>query len=101
MQRLIDANALLEQPLDIVNFPSHEVKEAPTVLTIPENPTNGDIIQKFIPIEDIWRAYSSERGKQVCVRFAHTEYVTCFDADYWDAPYKENTDEVVSQNDNG
>ena len=59
--------------------------------------TNGDMIQKLIPIEDMWRGYSTERGKQVCVRFAHAEYVTCFDADYWDAPYKAEVEPQESE----
>lgn len=87
MQRLIDANALLEQPLDIVNYPSHEVKEAPTVLTIPDNPTNGDMIKVLFPNVKIvdngftieWR----ENGK----------FITTFDGnDWWNAPYKAEND---------
>lgn len=44
------------------------VKYADTILTIPESPTNGDIIKAMFPNEG--------------------DFETDFDADWWNAPWK-------------
>lgn len=52
MQRLIDANNLPITPIDITDLPKdkclmvyyeEDVNNAETVLTLPDNPTNGDV----------------------------------------------------------
>ena len=54
MQRLIDISKLSPYPIDITDLPNDEcliayladdVDTAPIVLEIPNNPTNGDMIE--------------------------------------------------------
>lgn len=53
-QRLIDANALNRKDVNCANFPMNFIDIAPTVLTIPENPTNGDMIKAMFPNIEMW-----------------------------------------------
>lgn len=61
---------------------------APTVLTIPENPTNGDVIKALFPNIEI---YDSEKMESVYTGIPFGKYVganvVCM-RDWWNAPYK-------------
>lgn len=119
MQRLINANAFAEKIKEIsdkqgyntfytdkqsVGEILHSVvddltgntiygyENCPTVLTIPDNPTFGEVITALIPIEDMWNSYHFGVGKEVCVKFKGCEFATSFDAEYWNAPYKRGTE---------
>ena len=92
MKRLIDANEL-DDSLGIsdedINF-HYMLEEAETVLTIPENPTNGDMIKALFPDIEIADCTKLDKiytgipfGKLIganrdCMR------------DWWNAPWKEN-----------
>ena len=70
MQRLIDANNLMEYCLNQKDktVDCNDIARFSTVLTIPDNPTNGDMIKAMFPNEG--------------------DFETDFDADWWNAPYK-------------
>jgi hypothetical protein len=87
MQRLIDANTLLKQPLDIANYPSNYIKEAPTVLTIPEQPTNGDMQQAILPKHWEW----GTNGNFVHV-WGDGQTMT-FTLEWWNSPYKRGNED--------
>ncbi len=96
-QRLIDANKIEYEniyiyPTDDRNYKecvgkSAKIREADTVLTIPENPTNGDMIKAMFPNAEIFRR--EEYGYQYV-------FVTILDmgnswkirGEWWDAEYK-------------
>ena len=65
------------------------VASDPTVLTIPENPTNGDMIKAMFPKADIeyWAEYSA-----YSVIFPFDNDVKYFSYDWWNAPYKAESD---------
>lgn len=85
-KRLIDANELIK------NYGKYDIKvfvdKLPTVLTIPENPTNGDMIKALFPNAEIFRR--EEYGYQYV-------YVTIQDmgsswkirGEWWDTQWKE------------
>ena len=87
MQRLIDANALnkrLTNPYQNQTV-MWEVDKEPTVLTMPDNPTNGDMIKAVFPNfeEDVTIVSDTillERYMSYCKMQFHR--------DWWDAPYK-------------
>lgn len=87
-QRLIDANELIK------TYGEYEIKvyvdKSPTVLTIPENPTNGDMIKALFPNIEI---YDSEKMESVYTGIPFGKYiganVDCM-REWWNAPYKEN-----------
>ena len=91
MQRLIDANALnkrLTNPYQNQTV-MWEVDKEPTVLTMPDNPTNGDMIKAVFPNfeEDVTIVSDTillERYMPYCKMQFHR--------DWWNAPYKEKKD---------
>lgn len=88
--RLIDADKFLKDNSDIVEYdtthPFYEdtvrelIDNAPTVLTIPDNPTNGDMIKAMFP-----NIYTEECDYDV---FTTLDEETRFTYDWWNAPYK-------------
>ena len=91
-QRLIDANKIEYEKIYVYptgnsNYKecvgkSAKIREAETVLTIPENPTNGDMIKALFPNGVI--SYGRTR-----VYYSHYPNGTFdFRKDWWDAPYK-------------
>lgn len=91
-QRLIDANKV--DAFIGIEYDGREIKSVeefekiPTVLTIPENPTNGDMIRAMFPNAEIFRR------KEYDYQYV---FVTILDmgnswkirGEWWDAPYKE------------
>ena len=76
MQRLIDANKYREEWLKSKTFePMKLLDMSPTVLAIPENPTNGDMIKAIFPDIDFH-----------CMQSAFG--IISFDLEWWNAPYK-------------
>lgn len=58
----------------------------PTVFTIPENPTNGDVIQAIFPDTEIEGNGSEGAIQSIAVSIGYgTSY---FALDWWNAPYK-------------
>ena len=89
-KRLIDANDLYIPSEETIS--AMVVASAPTVLTIPENPTNGDMFQSIFPNAIIDKKLYTYC---VCVKLPyHTRYDTglLFDKDWWNAPYTEVKD---------
>ena len=89
-KRLVDANSITcentwKEWSD--DHGDYVVCTAPTVLAIPENPTNGDVIKALFPNGVIsygrTRVYYSY-GSNGCFDF-HKEW--------WNAPYKENNND--------
>ena len=62
----------------------------PTVLTIPDNPTNGNMIKVMFPDAKI--SFSEGLGEKgtVFMIFNNPETILIFDMDWWNAPWKEN-----------
>ena len=59
------------------------INEAPTVLTIPKNPTNGDIIKAMFPdveVKEKNNVYEIYFGVGTCIQF--------FNHQWWNASYK-------------
>lgn len=100
-QRLIDVNKIpydcdIEYGCDKIcncdNCPHRivtekAIKEISPVLTIPENPTNGDIIKAMFP-----NMQTNEEWKSTFHCFietdGHTAITACGMRDWWNAPYK-------------
>ena len=100
-QRLIDANALIkkmeerEEQLrdDRSIYESSCVVTAldmfaPTVLTIPENPTNGDIIRALFPNVEV-----KEKNNGYEIYFGVGTAIQFFNYKWWDAPYKAESED--------
>ena len=96
-QRLIDANKIEYEniyvyPTDNRNYRecvgrSAKIREAETVLTIPENPTNGDMIKVLFPNAEIFRR--EEYGYQyVFVTIQDMGNSWKIRGEWWDAPYR-------------
>ena len=81
MQRLIDADTAGIYTI----FSNYEVAQqlmgVPTVLTIPDNPTNGDMIKALF--SDVHYVLASQGTPRVV-----TNLGASFDLDWWNAPYK-------------
>lgn len=95
MGRLIDANDLLTvtdiraDGTEFTYVSYLNIEEAPTVLTIPNNPTNGDMIESLLSIKDKWEGlYIPTSKKQVYIKHEGSEDVISFDAEWWNAPFK-------------
>ena len=102
--RLIDANELDtttvatddysgNETLDVVL--KEDVDSAPTVLTIPDNPTNGDMIKAMYPKGKIRREKSCTHDITV-FSFPDGTYfgAECrFNTDWWNAPYKAESED--------
>ena len=83
-KRLIDANELIK------NYGKYDIKvfvdKLPTVLTIPQNPTNGDVIKALFPDGKICRTNDFEIG----LSFKGDNWIIWFKERWWNAPWKEN-----------
>ena len=95
-QRLIDANAVnVSHTIGGMNDFADCIKEAvqatldnaSTVLFIPENPTNGDIIKAMFPNAKTWEIIVVNIT-YVCVAFEGMIEIKKFTLDWWNAPYK-------------
>ena len=88
MQRLINANTAGMYTVFSNHAVAQQLMEVPPVLTIPDNPTNGDIIKALFPnvkiIDNGFTIEWRENGK----------FITTFDGnDWWNAPYKAESEE--------
>lgn len=81
VQRLIDANILEDEfgcsDRDI--YAKEYIREAQTVLTIPESPTNGDILIALYPN----LKYTIQNGRVIMT----IGIAASFDLDWWNASY--------------
>ncbi len=87
-KRLIDANKTIKDGIDKGFCDWYdEIKYAETVLTIPDNPTNGDMIKALFPGAKI-DANVYTYVIEVKLPY-HTKHDTglLFDKDWWNAPY--------------
>lgn len=86
-KRLIDANKL-DDSLGIsdrdIEF-HYMLEEAKTVLTIPENPTNGDMIKALFPDGKICRTNDFEIG----LSFKGDNWIIWFKESWWNTPWRE------------
>ena len=82
MKRLIDANELTNSPVaKTFGIRTIDVDNAPTVLTIPNNPTNGDMIKAMFPNIHI------EEGSKYVLLESEYDNVAIWNS-WWNAPYK-------------
>ena len=91
MTELIDANATMKMIEEAKvkyetskTFAKNIIRFSKPVLTIPENPTNGDMIMALFPNASITE---HEGGATIAV--AHTYK---FNSTWWNSPYKRDTD---------
>lgn len=95
-QRLIDANKIEYEniyvyPTDSRNYRecvgrSAKIREAETVLTIPENPTNGDMVKAMFPEVKMWG--ESEQT----LDYSLGGMVHRVTKSWWNAPYNRETE---------
>lgn len=93
-QRLINANDLINNAMTkTFGLRVCDIDNAQTILVIPENPTNGDMIKAIFlnaPIDtELYTNY-------VMVKLDyHTQYDggLMFDKDWWNAPYRVESEE--------
>ncbi len=87
MKRLVDANNLEQKALSTDDgFMLSEIEDAETVMTIPDQPTNGDIQKAILTdfaFEDLGDTVIGKRFNPYC----HLQ----FSKEWWDAPYKQMT----------
>ena len=83
MQRLIDVDKLINDGIN-KGFCDwwHEIKNAETVLTIPDNPTNGNVFESLIDVDKDCVEVHGENGTMT---FVVTQ-------EWWDSPFKRGTD---------
>lgn len=89
-QRLIDANALNRKNVNCANFPMNFIDIAPTVLTIPENPTNGDVIKAIFKFKSIGNTNINNNHNHIISDLNGDFYVRVSDS-WWNAPYKKES----------
>ena len=88
MQRLIDANVFFEQYHYADCNIEMALEYAPTVLSLPNNPTNGDMIKAmYSPYKVCEHKYAVHIYLTV-EDFIKADYQMNFDIDWWNAPYK-------------
>lgn len=105
MKRLIDANKIEYEniyvyPTDNANYKecvgkSAKIREAETVLTIPDNPTNGDMIKTLFPNSE---KHNGENGIYLFILKSYegnlkSGFTLWFPEDWWNAPYKRGEEE--------
>lgn len=93
MHRLIDANKINFENSEFDTYSDYSksfdaIDFAPTVLEIPDNPTNGDMIKAMFPnvtVRDSYYTYAVEVKLEY-----HSQHDTglLFDKKWWNAPYK-------------
>lgn len=93
--KLIDADELLRQPLDIANYPSNYVRIAPPIkaIPIPKNATNGDIIKVIFPDATIYEETHGYGYMYSDVVRCAENYMLTYDKEWWNAPYKRGNTE--------
>lgn len=100
-QRLIDANKLIYKRCDdsatraTFDFVADgDIEGAETVLTIPEDPTNGDMIKVLFPNgKVITNNDEGEIGYEVLVDRNYS-FCSWFDVLWWNSPWKGVGDET-------
>ena len=94
-QRLIDANKLTREeilhlwyhlPNGDIACPKIDIDHAPTILTIPDNPTNGDVIKAIFPDAKITE-YLDLVQVEIIVKGLNLVEIEC-DINWWNAPYR-------------
>ena len=101
MRRLIDANKLKKYMIPL-SFSCQkwlsevDLSNASTVLTIPDNPTNGDVIKAIFPDAKITE-YLDLVQVEIIVKGLNLVEIEC-DINWWNAPYKRGTDESSTDN---
>lgn len=86
-QRLIDANDLINNAMaKTFGLRICDIDDAQTILTIPDNPTNGDMIKAIFPDTEIEGNGGEGAIQSIAVNIGYgTSY---FALDWWNAPYK-------------
>ena len=93
MQRLIDANAVKENHKRWIGYLDDDMiarmnfaidHHVPTVLIIPDNPTNGDMIRTMFPK---WKIIEHELAFRI-YPYGNDSAYFFFDKKWWDTPYK-------------
>lgn len=92
-QGLIDANALMEYCLNQKEktIDCNDIARFPTVLTLPENATNGDMIKAMFPNCEVCTHEFVGLKCGVDVKFYLCEnvyFTVWFTTDWWNTPYK-------------
>lgn len=87
-QRLIDANRISYH----TNYydpmvAKSEIDLVDTVMILPENPTNGDVM---LSINEIANIYGIDHEKNVIKVSMDNFHIQFFDLDWWNAPYRED-----------
>ena len=105
MQRLIDANNLMEYCLNQKDrtVDCNDIARFPTVLTIPDNLTNGDMIKAMFPNATIEIMKSSIEKTMVCVTWNFKDipsYYNRFYEEWWNAPYKMESEDKEQEDGN-
>lgn len=86
MKRLIDANKTIKDGIDKGFCDWYdEIKYAETVLTIPENPTNGDVLIALYPN----LKYYIQNDRVITT----IGIAASFDLKWWNAQWKENNND--------
>lgn len=86
MQRLIDANKL-EHEINQFDY-YDQVKDAPTVLTLPENPTNGDMYCRVFDVVEVDDRGDDTSILYVTIRMEGYKEMYQLPKTWWNAPYK-------------
>lgn len=101
MGRLIDVDAFKKKVCTYQQTGCGDCKyslccpeDAPTVLTIPDNPTNGDIIKALFPNKQFVSICSNR-----IYDFTTDNKIDC-DLEWWNAPYKAESEPQESEDDN-
>lgn len=81
MKRLVDANKLLNYKTDHEMISTHIIYNAPTVLTIPEQPTNGQMLLVLYPELEVrdFGSFIEAHSPNVEMKVSKS---------WWNAPYK-------------
>lgn len=88
-QRLIDANDLINNAMaKTFGLRICDIDDAQTILTIPDNPTNGDMVKAIFPDTEIEEIGDEGAIRSIAVSIGYgTSY---FALDWWNAPYKKD-----------
>ena len=112
MQRLIDADKTIEcmqyyhddcaktSEYTRLGFETaiEVVKDAPTVLTIPDNPTNGDMIKALFPNIKFNEKWKATRHFELQSEQGHIEITGIATSDWWNSPFEPQKSEVEDGN---
>ena len=99
MKRLIDANKYREEWLKFRTFePMLLLDMSPTVLTIPDNPTNGDMIKALFPNIKFNEKWKATRHFELQSEQGHIEITGIATSDWWNSPFEPQKSEVEDGN---